>query len=217
MVVSAPRRGTGRMRCSTFVAETVFVVSAAIIAPHHPSNGQPRRPKEAPMMSASARRRIDPARGRAFPTLARAGSTAPHRRGSNLTRPRGDNPAVGSARYARLVRGKRNRFHAPPARRHPSHPSTQPGSVAFVLERCRDERPFVPLESSPQTATLPPGPGNALLAGGPWRGASWRTKDSLSGRDCEWRGHGNAGSLRVHQITNWVYVTRPSAADRRRP
>ena len=50
MVVSAPRRGTGRMRSSTFVAETVFVVSAAIIAPHHPSNGQPRRPKEAPMM-----------------------------------------------------------------------------------------------------------------------------------------------------------------------
>ena len=97
MVVSAPRRGTGRMRSSTFVAETVFVVSAAIIAPHHPSNVQPRRPKEAPMMSASARRRIDPARGRAFPTLARAGSTAPHRRGSNLTRPPGENPAVGSA------------------------------------------------------------------------------------------------------------------------
>ena len=168
------------------------------------------------MMSASARRRIDPARGRAFPTLARAGSTAPHHRGSNLTRPRGDNPAVGSARHARLVRGKRYRFHSPLARRHPSHPSTQPGSVAFVLERCRDERSFVSPESSPQTATLPPGPGNALLAGEPWRGVSWQAKDSLSGRDCEWRGHGNAGSLRVHQITRWVYVTRPAAAGRRR-
>ena len=119
------------------------------------------------MMSASARRRIDPARGRAFPTLARAGSTAPHRRGSNLTRPRGDNPAVGSARHARLVRGKRYRFHAPPARRHPSHPSTQPGSVAFVLERWRDKRPFVPLESSPQTATLPPDLATLFLQAGP--------------------------------------------------
>jgi hypothetical protein len=164
------------------------------------------------MMSASARRRIDPARGRAFPTLARAGSPAPHHRGSNLTRPRGDNPAVGSARHARLVRGKRYRFHAPPARRHPSPPSTQFGSMAFVLKRCRDERPFVSPESSPQTATLPPGPGNALLAGAPWRGASWRAKESRSGRDCEWRGHGNAGSLRVHQITDWVHVTRPAAA-----
>ena len=60
MVVSVPRRGTGRMPSSTFATGTVFVVSAASIAPHHPSNGQPRRPKEAPMMSASARRRIDP-------------------------------------------------------------------------------------------------------------------------------------------------------------
>jgi hypothetical protein len=86
-----------------------------------------------------------------------------------------------------------------------------------VLGRYRDKGRAIWPVSSPQTAThSAPGSRNALLEVNPGGAYLGRQREPQIEHGGEWRGHGSAGSLGVHQITRWVYAARPAAAGRRR-